>query len=817
MARVNKMRIGFIGVGKLGYDAAEVMFDNGHDVIGYDIRTISGSRYKITNSIEEVCRDREIIFIAVPTPHHPDYDGSKPTSHLEPKDFDYTIVKDVLNQINEHTNKEQLVVLISTVLPGTTRREFIPLVKNYRFIYNPYLIAMGTVKNDMVNPEMIIIGTEDGQTTGDAEKLIEFYKTFVNKQTRVEIGTWDEAESIKIFYNTFISAKLSLVNMIQDVAEKNGNINTDVVTKALENSDYRITGKAYMKAGMGDGGPCHPRDNIALRYMANELNLGYDLFDSIMKSREVQAKNIASRLVDLSIDYRLPIVIMGESYKLNVNLFDGSFSRLVGHYVQNEFGKDLKYDVMDVPSVFLLGHRYNFNIIDFPEGSIVLDPWRERHKEGTIHYGKKKKTFNLVYNKWDELNNKPIPNGKEYFNHNDFLISDGVSLLNHCITQTRREEFITKNCRLDEVKRKPNENYYYVVNYHEPTSFIVDFVIENGDTFELKPSDNQLINAEIKKMLIECPNFKILLITEHEPTNEIEFIKIIKYFELNGIDLSKVYCINNNSKLDEYKIKHNGKVNVHKINFLLYCKIRDLKDSGGCYFEPNKYGKFFLTFNKSLKPHRVALLNLLNNENLLNDVNWSFVPTGKIEMDSNFLNDVLDDDKINQDFINQMDYKLSDYERDIYSFNENEKDQVSQILTHIENFESYINSYFNITTESAFERQQNTIHISEKSYKPFFYYQFPIMVASQHHIKKMKELYDLDFFDDVINHSYDNETNHKKRLIMIVDEIKRINNNKELFIEFYRNNQDRFEKNKQKILGLLDFINKDYDFFKNLI
>jgi hypothetical protein len=278
-----------------------------------------------------------------------------------------------------------------------------------------------------------------------------------------------------------------------------------------------------------------------------------------------------------------------------------------------------------------------------------------------------------------------------------------------------------------------------------------------------------------------------------------------------------VYCINNNSKLDEYKLKFKSDINVYKINFLLYCKIRDLKDVGGCYYEPDKHGKFFLTFNKSLKPHRIALLNLLSNENLLNDVNWSFVPTGNEKFDELFLKNVLDDDKIDSNFIKNLTYKLSDYERDIYTYDENNKDELSQKLTHFESFESYINSYVNITTESAFERQMNTIHISEKSFKPFFYYQFPIIVASQHHIKKMKELYDLDFFDDIINHDYDNEFDHKKRLLMIIDEIKRINNNKELFINFYKNNQDRFENNKQKIIGLLDFINEDYNFFKNLI
>ena len=380
------MKVGFIGIGKLGKDAAEVMYDAGHDVIGYDVRPIPECKFEITTSIENVCKDREIIFIAVPTPHHPDYDGSKPTSHLEPKDFDYTIVKNVLTEINDYTNKEQLVVLISTVLPGTTRREFIPLVKNYRFIYNPYLIAMGTVKEDMVNPEMIIIGTEDGTETGDAKLLTEFYDTFVHPNTRCEIGTWDDAEAIKIFYNTFISTKISLVNMIMDVAEKNGNMNTDVVTGALQRSTYRILGPAYMKAGMGDGGGCHPRDNIALRYMAKEYDLGYDLFDAIMKSRELQAKNIANKLIELHGENELPIVILGESYKPGVPYLDGSYTKLIAHYLDYPW---LYYDKIVEPAIYLLGHRGVYNETIFPEGSIILDPWRERDKPDTIYYGGK--------------------------------------------------------------------------------------------------------------------------------------------------------------------------------------------------------------------------------------------------------------------------------------------------------------------------------------------------------------------------------------------------------------------------------------------
>lgn len=383
------MKVGFIGVGKLGKDAAEVMHEAGHDVLGYDTRTVEGCKHEMTWRLEDVCKHGEIIFIAVPTPHHPDYDGRYPTSHLPNRDFEYSIVKDVLEKVNEYTTKDQLVVLISTVLPGTIRREFIPLVENFRFIYNPYLIAMGTVKHDMVNPEMVIIGTEDGSETGDAKLLTDFYSTFINPSTRVEIGTWDEAESIKIFYNTFISTKVALVNMIQDVAEKNGNINTDIVTGALERSTYRIMGPAYMKAGMGDGGGCHPRDNIALRFLAEELGIGYDLFDSIMKAREAQAKNLANKLVSFAKFHKLPIIILGKSYKPGVHFEDGSSSVLVGHYVEKQNYKVI-YDAEDpIPGIYLLAHYKEHHDYLFPEGSIIVDPWREYKSDlnKVVYYG----------------------------------------------------------------------------------------------------------------------------------------------------------------------------------------------------------------------------------------------------------------------------------------------------------------------------------------------------------------------------------------------------------------------------------------------
>jgi UDPglucose 6-dehydrogenase len=400
------MKIGFIGTGKLGMPCAEAIASKGHDVTGYDVAKRTSHQVTIMPTIKDVVEGRDIV--AVPTPHDPDYDGRAPTAHLDPKDFNYDIVKSVLIEANKHMTKDQLLVLISTVLPGTTRKQFIDLVPNTRFVYNPYLIAMGSVAWDMVNPEMVMIGTEDGSETGDARQLVDFYKTIMENNPRYEIGTWDECECIKVFYNTFISAKIGLVNMIQDVAQQQGNIDVDVVTNALAASTMRIMGPQYMKAGMGDGGGCHPRDNIALRYMADELNLGYDLFDSIMEAREIQAKNIALELVKHANEHNMPIVIHGKAYKPNVEYCDGSYSLLIGHYCEEQgvapvyadplTGDD--YDPTD-PCVFLLAHSASTTYkyigkentdklyCDIPNGSVVVDPWRNYSNKNclVIHYG----------------------------------------------------------------------------------------------------------------------------------------------------------------------------------------------------------------------------------------------------------------------------------------------------------------------------------------------------------------------------------------------------------------------------------------------
>jgi UDPglucose 6-dehydrogenase len=381
--------LSFIGLGKLGLPCAEVFAEKGYFVKGYDIQNISSNLIQIENKIQSAVSDVDIVFVAVPTPHDPKYDGRQPTSHLPPKDFDYSIVKGVLQQVNQYMNSNQILVLISTVLPGTIREQLIEYVTNPKFVYNPYFIAMGSVKYDMVNPDLIILGNEIGEATEEVNTLVSLYKSVIENNPPIIVSNWDECECIKVFYNTLVSTKISFVNMIQDVAERQGNINVDVVTEALCKSTDRIISSKYMKSGMGDGGACHPRDNIALKYLSQKLDLGYDFFGAIIHTREMQAKNVAIKLVNFSKDNNMPIVIHGKAYKPDVPYIDGSYSILIGTYCE-EFGITPIYvdplveeNSITEPSVILLAHSsittYNKKdelYCDIPEGSIVVDMWR---------------------------------------------------------------------------------------------------------------------------------------------------------------------------------------------------------------------------------------------------------------------------------------------------------------------------------------------------------------------------------------------------------------------------------------------------------
>lgn len=755
-----------IGVGKLGQDCAEVMAKI-YDVVGYDIEP-KNTALRMCSSIREAVEDRDIIFIAAPTPHDVNYGGETPTSHLPNKDFDYSIVIEILNEVNLYANKSQLIVLISTVLPGTVRSLLKPCITNARFIYNPYLIAMGTVKWDMVNPEMVIIGTEDGSITGDAKELIDFYNPLMNNNPRYEIGTWDEAESIKIFYNTFISTKLALVNMIQDVAEKNGNINVDIVTNALSKSTYRITGPAYMKAGMGDAGACHPRDNIALRYLSDKLDLGYDLFDAIMKAREVQAENMALKCLKNGKN----ITIIGKAYKPGVPYINGSASMLVGHYIEKHGGSvnyydentkdlDLKKDWTDV---YLIGYWENWvKNLHLPESASVIDPWRQA---------------------------KNFYRGMEIIYYGDSRPQDPCIPTQHNLDAHRNQVFDI----WPELFKYENQIHVVYANVNNQYSF-------------LRRSVESICKEILDAKKEGKSKFFFHNLSEGAMPNIISKIhKIAKLLE-KEIDISQFFYLNSATNLEEVynnfveKRGWDKKINVLAANYFYYTSKNGIDRGYYNYYKNeieynvNIKEKKFLCFNKLNREHRMHLLEKMFQLDLVDKAFYSF------EGDGNWFNNIELSNSIQ--FINILKNKSKFPLR--LNITENRHNPVDIIPDDVQYFK---NSYFSVVTETLFFSDNikvkfhktcfsDCIFLSEKIYKCFIIPHPFILVTRPHTLKYLQSM-GFKTFSPYIDESYDDIEDDYKRLDKIANEILRICNlPDEEIIELQKNIKPMVDHNHQ--------------------
>jgi len=414
--------------------------------------------------------------------------------------------------------------------------------------------------------------------------------------------------------------------------------------------------------------------------------------------------------------------------------------------------------------------------------------------------------LNVVYDYWD--GDKPIPNGKFVYPNKHFWdIEDFINLYINSFSG-EGDKISVKNNRLPDVYENPNQKYFYFIGH---ATMNIDEIIQS----------NLIISDKIKNCLRLCSNFNIVFLSHHESDSEYGFTL------LNDSDLPKhqVWIINNNHKLPEFVNKHNSVIKVHSSMYLPVVVSESLRELGGTEFSSDKKEKFFMCFNRVPKIHRYSLLAFMMKNNLLDDTNWSLIPVYFVNFNCETYGEIFEIEECQNyskeiETLNKLKLKVSDHEETELSFDENNRITVlnpkyAKALLPPEMPLNYKNSYVNVVTESHFLDKDNVIQISEKSFKPFFYYQFPLILATHHHIKSLKEKYGFDFFDDVIDHSYDNEMNQKKRFDMFVKELKRLHDNKKTLIEFYEKNQNRFEENKKKVLEIGNNIS-DYLFIKSL-
>jgi hypothetical protein len=428
------------------------------------------------------------------------------------------------------------------------------------------------------------------------------------------------------------------------------------------------------------------------------------------------------------------------------------------------------------------------------------------------------KTINLVYESWN--GDEPIINGMSSFNQFHFFDSIGI-FDSHIVTNDGRKDYSerklsTKICNLDDVKNNPHEKFFCIVS----SAFLSSKIIkENNWNFFLLDSTLEVIRQH--------KNLILIVTMEHESASDTEIMCTKELLRENGISSNQFYYITNNSMSDYLSEKYD--INAKKINFLDYSSTCALTEVTDVKFVKNKIGKFFMSRNKTAKYHRLNLLFQLMINKILPEINYSKLftyPSNDVmpyflSFEEEEIYKMTDLISTFNRYIKEDDYENGkgyyDYENfGFTNFHENTESK----LHYPEIKESYENSYVNIISESAFESQTcypNIIHTTEKSFRPFYYYQIPLILATPNHIKKLKEKYNFDFFDDVIDHSYDSELNDKKRFLMFIEEIKRINNNKESIKNFYKNNQERFESNKQKLLDIALNKTEDFNLFWDLI
>ncbi len=334
-------RYSVIGLGKLGASMAAAIASRGYHVIGVDVSQHvvdavnagrapvyetdldalvqqNKDRLRATLSHIEAVQGSDISFVIVPTPSD-DRGGFT----LQYAAWAFREIGSALAKKTDY----HLVVLTSTVLPGSTRHGLLPILERYSgkqggkdfgLAYSPEFIALGSVIHDFLNPDFTLVGELDdrsGRTLQDA------YAEIMNGPPPCKRMTLENAELTKIAVNTFVTTKMTFANMLVDICERLPGGDVDVVTGAL-GCDKRI-GSRYLKGAIGYGGPCFPRDNVALSFFARQVGSSAELAETTDKTNRGLAERTLEQFRSL-IPPRATVAVLGLAYKPNSHVVEES-------------------------------------------------------------------------------------------------------------------------------------------------------------------------------------------------------------------------------------------------------------------------------------------------------------------------------------------------------------------------------------------------------------------------------------------------------------------------------------------------------------
>ncbi|HEX9961077.1 MAG TPA: nucleotide sugar dehydrogenase [Pyrinomonadaceae bacterium] len=354
-------RVSVIGLGKLGASMAAAFASRGFEVVGVDVNERSiqlvnegkapvqetdldkyigenKERIRATASHEEAILNSDISFVIVPTPS--DERGS---FSLQYAAWAFKEIGKALKKKDGYHN----VVLTSTVLPGATRYGLLPILEresgkkcgeDFGLCYSPEFIALGSIIRDFLNPDFTLLGEFDEKCGSQLEDV---YKRLMLNDAPCKRMSLENAELTKISVNTFVTTKITFANMLADLCEKIPGGDIDVVTDAL-GTDSRI-GRKYLTGGMGYGGPCFPRDNVALGYLARTLDARATLAETTDNFNRSMAERITEKLRSM-IKHGETIAILGLAYKPKSHVVEESQGVYIANALSQAGARVVAYD-----------------------------------------------------------------------------------------------------------------------------------------------------------------------------------------------------------------------------------------------------------------------------------------------------------------------------------------------------------------------------------------------------------------------------------------------------------------------------------------
>lgn len=309
------MNVGVVGLGYVGLVTAAVLAENGNSIVGIEIdrrklkvlksgkspifepgleESLRGSQNRIIYSDDyTILSECSIIYVTVPTPN---VNGK----------IDLSFVNEAVGKIIS-VNSHAVIAIKSTVLPGTATSLFNKF--SVKVVSNPEFTREGSAMEDTRKPDRIVIGSKDSAKADLVRKLWEF------TGSRIMVTTNENAELIKYASNAFLATKISFINEIANLCEKIPNSDVNVVAEGM-GYDRRIA-PYFLKAGLGYGGSCFPKDTQALSSFALEKGERMRIIEEVMKvnsEREERVISLCESALGGPITSR-KICVLGISFK----------------------------------------------------------------------------------------------------------------------------------------------------------------------------------------------------------------------------------------------------------------------------------------------------------------------------------------------------------------------------------------------------------------------------------------------------------------------------------------------------------------------